>query len=58
MEGKKICVGQELRLNLLFTISAVAANVLPNSDIEVLKGVDGRSTRLLLGQSWIVMDRG
>jgi len=26
-EGARICVGQELRLNLLFTIAAVAANV-------------------------------
>ena len=26
--GVRICVGQELRLNLLFTISAVAANVM------------------------------
>jgi len=26
-EGVRICVGQELRLNLLFTIAAVAANV-------------------------------
>ena len=26
-KGVKICVGQELRLNLLFTIAAVAANV-------------------------------
>jgi len=57
VEGKKICVGQELRLNLLFTISAVAANVRPDCDIGCLKGVDDRSMRLLLGQSWIVMDR-
>jgi hypothetical protein len=26
-EGVRICVGQELRLNMLFTIAAVAANV-------------------------------
>ena len=51
-------MGQELRLNLLFTISAVAANVLPNWHIWVLKGVDDRLMRLLLGQSWIGMDRG
>jgi len=51
-------VGQELRLNLLFTISAVAANVLPNWHIWVLKGVDDRLMRLPLGQSWIGMDRG
>jgi hypothetical protein len=37
-------VGQELRLNLLFTISAVAANVSPRGDIcAVLR-------RLMTGQ--------
>lgn len=51
-------MGQELRLNLLFTISAVAANVLPSCDMWVLKGADDRSMQLLLGQFWIGMDRG
>jgi hypothetical protein len=34
--GVRICVDQELRLNLLFTISAVAANVCdPRGDVLI-----------------------
>ena len=52
-------MGQELRLNFLFTIAAVAANVwidLTFDKFIVGEDVDGRSMRLLLERFWISMD--
>ena len=37
-EGVRICVGQELRLNLLFTIAAVAANVCISILVQNFRG--------------------
>jgi hypothetical protein len=47
-EGVRICVGQELRLNLLFTIAAVAANVPDPMPWDVFENFAWRLT--LVGQ--------
>ena len=54
-EGVRICVGQELRLNLLFTIAAVAANVrIPLFSAKFGADVGNRLMLLLLGRCLII----